>query len=791
MAPLSLGQDSLDGLTLGHYRLLEKIGEGGMGVVYRARDEHLKRDVAIKVLPSGLLGNERARHQFRKEALALSELSHPNIAAVHDFDTCDGIDYLVEELIPGASLDAMLAAGPLSEKECVELGLQLCAGLAAAHEHGIIHRDIKPSNLRVTPEGHLKILDFGLAKTVPTAMVHTEAAPTLSETQSVVGTFPYMSPEQVANQKLDARTDIWSLGAVLYEMATGCRPFRGQGLDVVHQILHEAPAVPSSLNPQVSPALDAAILKCLDKDPECRYHSAKELAVDLRRHVSASSAIQAPPQRSPWRTSYVVIASAVVLAVALTALATWRFAPRHARDNGAPPAQVAPSIAVLPFEDMSPDKDQEYFADGLAEELLNDLAKMPELRVTARTSSFQFKGRNEDLRVIGEKLNVASVLEGSVRKQGNRVRITAQLISASDGFHLWSETYDRNLKDVFAVQEEIARAVAGSLQVKLLGARTHSPQVTTPSAYNAYLQGRYFYQKGSKENLEKAMSYYQQAIKLDPNYAPAWAELSMARRSRAGGNLVWPELQSETNKAREEAQHALRLDPNLARAYTALASVKMLYDWNWGGANADMQQALALNPGDEETIGSAAFFAAIINHFDEALRLQRRAVEINPLSARAYHDLGFIAWWAGRPEEAIAAIQRALELDPEYPWLHTVLAYVNLEEGRPEIALAEADRDKFAIYRLQNLALAYHALGRKHESDQALTQLITTNPGADYQIAEVYAFRGQPDQAFDWLERAYVHRDGGLTCIKGDPLLKNLQHDPRYHAFLKKMGLAD
>ncbi len=790
MAHQALGQDSLVGHALGHYRLVEKIGEGGMGVVYRARDEHLRRDVAMKVLPAGSLAADAAYQRFRKEALALSEINHPNIAVIHDFDRCDGIDYLVEEFIPGVSLDEMLVLEPLSEKECIDLGVQLCAGLAAAHEHGIIHRDIKPGNLRVTPERQLKILDFGLAKAIATPRQPSEA-PTLSESQSVIGTFPYMSPEQLRNERLDARTDIWSAGCVLYEMATGRRPFSGPGATVVNEILNQPPIAPSRLNHKISPGFEGIIQKCMEKDPALRYASAQDIVMDLRRLLSGSSAIGVAGKSRRMSTRDLLFGAAVLAVLGLAALAIWRFALRPSTGNVAQPAHVTPSIAVLPFVDMSPGKNQEYFADGLAEELLNALAKMPELRVTARTSSFQFKGKNPDPRVIGEKLNVASLLEGSVRKQGDRVRITAQLINASDGFNLWSETYDRNLKDVFAVQEDIARSVAGSLKVKLLGAKAPSPQATTPSAYNAYLQGGYFHQKGTKENLEKAMSYYQQAIQLDPNYAPAWAELSRARFSRAVVFLSWPELQVEASKAREEARRALTLDPNLARAYAALAFIKMTYDWDWDGANADIQQALALNPGDEQVIGNAAWLAASLNHFDEALRLRHRAVEMNPLSAGAYHILGFTAWWAGRPEEAVAAIQKALELDPGYPWLHTVLGYVYLA-SRPEAALAEAQREKLAAFHLQGLALAYHALGRTQESDQALTQLIATEQtGSAYQIAEVYAFRGQPNQAFEWLERAYAQRDGALTDVKGDPLLKNLEHDPRYHAFLKKMRLLE
>jgi serine/threonine protein kinase len=454
--------------NLSHYRILEQIGAGGMGVVYRAHDEHLDCDVALKVLPPGELADDAARRRFRKEALALSKLNHPNIAVVHDFDAQEGTDFLVEELIPGVSLSQMLASGPLSEREIINLGSQLADGLAAAHEQGVIHRDLKPANIRVTPDARLKILDFGLARITHAS---SPTAVTASQTQapSFGGTLPYMAPEQLLEGKADARTDIWAAGCVLYEMATGRPPFLGTGPALIDAILHQAPPAASTLNPRLSRGLQAIILQCLEKDPSLRYASARDIAVDLHRLTSSSSAILVAPKRRCARARNLVIASAVVVLVVIAVAVVSRLTLRQPGGKVPQSEQVTASIAVLPFADMSPGKDQEYFSDGLAEELLNALAKIPELRVTARTSSFQFKGKNEDLRVIGEKLNVATILEGSVRKQGNRVRITAQLIKVADGFYLWSESYDRNLNDIFAVQEDIARSVAGSLKLQLVG----------------------------------------------------------------------------------------------------------------------------------------------------------------------------------------------------------------------------------------------------------------------------------------------------------------------------------
>jgi serine/threonine-protein kinase len=775
--------------TLSHYHILEQIGAGGMGVVYRAHDEHLDCDVALKVLPPGELADDAARKRFRKEALALSKVNHPNIAVVHDFDTQDGTDFLVEELIPGLSLSEMLISGPLPEREILNLGLQLAEGLEAAHQQGVIHRDLKPANIRVTPDARLKILDFGLARIVrpssPTAFTASE-----TQTPAFAGTLPYMSPEQLLGEKLDARTDIWSAGCVLYEMATGRCPFPGSGPALIDAILHQPAPAASKLNPRLSPGLEAIILKCLEKDPPLRYASARDIAVDLHRLASTSSAIRLVPQPRRARARNVVIASALVAVLALAGAVVSRFIPRPPGGKVPASAQVTPSIAVLPFVDMSPKKDQEYFSDGLAEELLNDLAKIPGLQVTARTSSFQFKGKNEDLRTVGQKLNVRSILEGSVRKDANRVRITVQLINVEDGFHLWSETYDRKMDDIFAVQEEIARSVAGSLKVSLLGGRTAtlSARGKNAEAYNAYLQGRYFFERRNKENLEKAIDYYKQAIQLDPGYARAWAGLAEARSGQADSGYV--PVEEGYRKAREAVERALALDPNLAEAHETMGWIKRAYDWDWVGADASGQRALALEPGNATVVWSAAALASTLGRFEEALALDRRAVELDPLRVSSHVNLGVDAYYAGRLEEAVAALKKALELNSEFPGAHAYLGRAYLLQGHQQEALAEMEREPERIWRLYGLALAYHGLGQKQESDAALGELIARYQAEfAFQVAEVYGFRNEADRAFRWLERAYIQRDAGLTELKGDPLLKSLEGDPRYAAFLARMHL--
>jgi TolB-like protein/class 3 adenylate cyclase len=503
--------------------------------------------------------------------------------------------------------------------------------------------------------------------------------------------------------------------------------------------------------------------------------------------LQAQAEIPARPRRALPRAA--LFGAALAVLVVAVAAAFWLGRGRRGSAGTVAEAGI-PSIAVLPFIDMSPEKNQEYFSDGLAEELLNDLAKIPGLRVTARTSSFQFKGKNEDVRTVGKMLNVGAILEGSVRKEGRRVRIAAQLIKTADGFHLWSETYDRELNDIFAVQEEIADAVAASLQVKLLGGKAakSSGQGKNAEAYNAYLQGRYFYERRSGEGMEKAIDYYEQAIQLEPDYAAAWAGLAATRSTQARMGFV--ALQVGYEKAREETERALALDPGLADAHATTGFIKRTYEWDWAGADTCYQRALALEPGNAAVIQGAAWLAADLNRFEEALRLDRQAVQLDPLRASAYHTLAFHAWWAGRLDESSAAAQQGLRINPDFPWLHILLSRVYLARSRPQEALAEAEREPNPIMRLQGLALTHHALAQKQQSDEALRSLIANYQGdAAFQIAEVYAFRGETDRAFQWLDRAYVQRDSGLSETKGDPLLKNLEHDPRYAAFLKKMGL--
>ena len=494
------------------------------------------------------------------------------------------------------------------------------------------------------------------------------------------------------------------------------------------------------------------------------------------------AAIQVPPQRSLWTLLLPVMALLILVAAGIF---WWR------RSSVASRAPIASSIAVLPFSDMSPEKNQQYFSDGLAEELLNHLAKTPGLRVAARTSSFQFRDQSADHAGIGRKLDVATILEGSVRKEGKRVRISAELVKADDGFQLWSNTYDRDLNDVFGVQDDIARAITGELKLRLLNTRsTDVPQRgISAEAYNAYLQGRYFYERRTHDDLNRAYDYFQQAVKLDPNYARAWSALAWVLIARAE-NAEGASFEQGYRDGRMAAERALQLDPGLAEAHAAIGRIKRGYDWDWAGADAAFQKALALEPQNSAVLLGASSLQASLGHIDDAVALNRRAVEIDPLSVVAHVSLGMHAYYAGHQDQAIDAFQKSLAISPEGSEAHYLLGLVYLARSQPQQALAEFGKIPAGSERSVGEALAYSALGRKSEADAALQKLINDyHEQAAYQIAEVYAFRGEADHAFQWLELARAHKDAGLASVKGDPLLKNLYKDPRYAAFVKKMGL--
>jgi TolB-like protein/Flp pilus assembly protein TadD len=788
------------GETVSHYRVLGRLGGGAMGDVYEAVDTELGRHVALKFLPAQYLANEAALERFRREARAASALNHPHICTVYEIGQHSGRPFIAMEKMKGKPLKAHITATPMPIDKATAIAAEIADALAAAHTEGIVHRDIKPENIFVDERWHAKLLDFGIAKYAPpedeTSLGAGQPLGVDHPTKPglLFGTLAYMSPEQGRGESdIDARSDLFSLGVVLYEMVTGQLPFRGHTQGAILEALFTKTQIPpTQLNPEVPAELERIISKALQKERNRRYASAEELQEDLqnvRREKPAAAVVAAGAPLGAARR----VASRwalLGLLVLLVPAGAWllRLASRPSVHTEVPARSTKASIAVLPFLDMSPGSDQEYFAEGLAEELLNSLARIPGLRVASRTSAFAFKGKNEDLRAIAQKLNVATILEGSVRKQGAKVRITTQLINAADGFHLWSEAYDKTLDDVFAVQQEIAGQVAGALKVTLMAGQAPGPQSRNVEAYNAYLQGRFFYARRTREDLSRAGDYFHKAIELDPAYAAAWSGLANVHSREAQAFFVPAE--EGYKRARQEAEKALSLDGSQAEAHAALGWIERSYDWDWSAAETSFRRALELEPGNSTAVRGAGLVAFTQGKLGEAEGLARRAAELDPLSPGPHFNLGVYAYYGGRYPEAITSFSKALELNPDAPNAHAFLGRVHLAQSRAEEALAEMAQEKDAFRRLFGQALAYNSAGRRQDADSALARLVGEYQAvAAFPIAEIHAARGDTDEAFRWLERAYRQRDGGLCEMKGDPLLRSLEGDPRYAAFLVKMRL--
>jgi serine/threonine-protein kinase len=786
------------GQTLGHYRILEKVGSGGMGVVYRARDEQLERDVALKVLPSGTLSNDASRRQFRKEALALAKLNHPNIETVYEFDTQDGMDFLVMEYVPGKTLADRLIGGALPEKEVIALGMQIAAALVEAHEHGIVHRDLKPANIALTEKGQAKVLDFGLAKLLRPRDETT--ADSLSSTHGAAGTLPYMSPEQLRGEQVDARSDIYTIGAVLYEMATYRRAF-GEPLAsrLIDAVLHQTPVPPRALNPRISPELERIILKCLDKNPEQRYQSAKELLVDLRRlEQSASGELVTPALPSKrWSRGAKLAAYGLAALMALAAMLTAIYAGGW-RDRllvRTQPAQIR-SIAVLPLGDLSGNPREDYFADGVTEALITELAQIDGLRVISRTSVMVYKGARKPLPQIARELQVDAVVDGSVQRSGDKVRINAQLIEASTDRHLWAKSYERDLRDILTVQSAVAKAIADEVQIKLTPqeqARLAKPRQVNPEAFEAYLAGRFYWNKRTAEGLEKSIAYFQRAISKDSNYALAYAGL-------ADSYHVLPELSAVPvevafPKARSAALKALEIDDSLGEAHSALANVKEDYDWDWEGAEKEYKRAIKLSPGHVLAHASYSNLLFELGRLPEALSEARVAQQLDPLSAIANDNLSGVLYYAGQYDEAVEQCRKTLDIDPLSPQAHRHLGQVYVQKQFYGEAVSELKKamelSGGSSEALAELGYVFGVSGKKDDARHVLLELKSATDASPYRLAIVYAGLAEKEKALEALQEAVNRRSAGVVHLKVSPLFQDLRSDERFQELLIYMGLSD
>ena len=787
------------GQTISHYRVLEKIGEGGMGIVYRAHDEQLDRDVAIKILPPGTLSNETARKQFRKEAMALARLNHPNIAAVYEYGTENGMDFLVMEHVAGKTVADKLASGTLAEKEIVALGIQVAAALGEAHEHGILHRDLKPANIGTTTKGEAKVLDFGLAKLLRPDCELTND--NLTDPGMAAGTLPYTPPEQLLGEAIDTRADVYAIGAVLYEMATNRRAFTGDVPSrVIDAILHQPPVPPRALNPRISAELERIILKALEKDPDNRYQSTKELWVDLRhlREPTSSTVLPASSSRH-WKRVRVTAACSVAGLLALLLILTGlNFSGWRDRLLGRTSVPKIRSLAVLPLENLSGDPGQDYFSDGVTDALITDLAQISALRVISRTSAMAYKGVRKPLPEIARELNVDAVVEGSVRRDADRVQINAQLIQASTDRHLWARSYERDLRDIITLQHTVARAIADEIQAKLTAeekTRLSRDDPVDPLAHEAYLTGRFYWNKRTPEGVQKSIDFLEQAVARDPRYALAYAAL-------ADSYHLLPELTtipaSEAfPKARTAALKALEIDDSLAQAHSALGNIKEDYDWDWAGAEKEYERAVDLDPGYEIAHAWYSNLLAELGRLPEAVIEARKAQQLDPLSAFMNDNLAAILFYAGDYDQAIGHCRKTLEIDPGSHQAHRHLAQVYVHKQLYAEAVAERKKavelSRGSTEALAELGYTLAVWGKKDQAKQILNQLQDSSHHSyvsPYHLAIVYIGLGEKEYALQSLRKAVDDRSPGVVTLKISPFFQDLRSDERFQKLLAYIGLS-
>ncbi len=787
--------------VISHYHILQRLGAGGMGEVYLAEDTRLNRKVAIKLLPPESTSDPQARKRLIREAQSAAALDHPNICAIHEVGEADGRSFIVMQYVEGETLADFIRRKPLELPQFLGIAAQVADALAEAHSRQIIHRDIKPQNIMITARGQVKVLDFGLAKVVKdkdALLSEVETASLLTEPGAVAGTLPYMSPEQVRRESLDARSDIFSFGSVLYEMVSGHRAFTAESPgETMSAILTREPPPLERYSRDVPAELERIVSKTLRKDREERYQTVRDVALDLKSlrqavgHEQPGATAMVEHGRVLARRWPIAMLGAVVGLLALLIglnVGGWR-----ERLFGKAVSSRIESLAVLPLDNLSGDPSQDYFADGMTESLITELAKISALRVISRTSVMQYKGTRKPMPEIARELNVDTVIEGSVIRSGERVRITAQLIRGATDQHLWAESYERDLRDVLALQREVARGIANEIRVKLTSQEEASlarTQTIVPEAYEAYLKGRYYWNKRREEELRKSVEYFQRAIDLDPSYAKAYAGLADSYAILTDYGKL--EAKEGYAKARAAAIKALEIDETLAEAHASLGFVFLL-ESDYSDAEREFKRAIELGPNYPSAHHWYGQYLQAIGRQDEAIAELKRAQELDPLSLIINSALGGKYYYARRYDEAIKQLRKTLELDPSFLAARALLGGVYLQKGMYEEAVKEDERAVETSGRAEDplavLGYAYGVVGRKADALKILEELrnLQTHRHIDpVNIALIYTGLGEKDQAFMWIEKA-EKLDFNLEY---DPMWDSLRSDRRFPDLLRRKNLV-
>jgi serine/threonine-protein kinase len=791
-----LDSSSPIGQTISHYRIVEKLGAGGMGEVYRARDQHLNRDVALKILPPDSQGSTEAQKELLREARSASALNDPHICVIHEVGEAGGRHFIVMELVEGRPLNLLIPSGGLRPELVLRYSVQVAAALAHAHDHGIIHRDIKTANIVITPSGQVKVLDFGLARRYGDREF-TEATRSIQsaiDAGAIVGTLPYLAPEILRGEEASPRSDIWSLGITLFEMSAGHRPFRGKtGFELTSGILREPlPPLPF----QLPSGLRTVIERCLEKEPGHRYQRASEVRAALEAihtQPGASSAVPAsgpPASSAKWSLWIPGVIVPAVLAAVLFAANVAGLRDRVFHRVSAPGIH---SLVVLPLENLSGDPQQQYFADGMTEELTTELSQVSSLRVVSRTSAMRYKGTQKSVPEIARELNVDAVVEGSVEHEGVRVRITAQLIQGPSDTHLWAKGYERDFRDSLRLQDEVAQAIVDEIQLKLTSqeeARFARSEVIDPEAHEDYLRGLFYLNLRNGPDEQKAIELFQAAIKKDPAYAAAYASLADSYRTLIYNSNVAPADVFPQSEA--AAKRALELDDQLAEAHASLANNLADYNWDWAGGKREFQTALRLNPNSSVTHSYYAHFLRQEGKIEESIREGRRGIELDPVSAPGSFLLAQSLYEARRYDEALVQLRKTLDLEPRFWPAHVYLGKTLAEQGQLQEAVEELKKaGDFTAEPYATIGYVYGRMGRAADARKVIADLRDESKKtyvAPSNFAKIYIGLGDKDQAFAWLEKGYQQRDFWLTFLKGDPVFDSLRSDPRFQDLVRRIG---